>query len=139
MALFRTMYRIVQRYAPITDLEGYADLVPFIRGTIIPSYHSRPAGKDILRFIAEPFRAARGNTVKSCEFFAIASDSCTDGASKKEELFYVRTMVGSMMVTNFFSCQPLPSGTAQGIATALKRSMAHASLDLEVQIPKLDI
>ena len=86
-----------------------------------PAITPPPAGKDILRFIAEPFRAAQGNTVKNCEFFAIASDSCTDRASKKEELFYVRTMVDSMMVTNFFSCQPLPSGTAQGIATALKQ------------------
>ena len=47
MALFRTVYRIVQRYAPLTDVEGDADLIPLTGGTIIPSYHSRPAGKDI--------------------------------------------------------------------------------------------
>ena len=70
MALFRTMYRIVQRYAPLTNLEGDADLIPLTGGTIIPSYHSRPVGKDILRFITELFRAAQGNTVKTCEFFA---------------------------------------------------------------------
>ena len=139
MALFRIVYRIVQRYAPLTDLEGDTNVVPFIGGTIIPTYHSRPAGKEILCFIAEPFRVAQGTTVKSCELFAIASDSCTDRTSKKEDLFYVRTMVASMMVTNFFSCQPLPSGTAQGIATAPKCSTAHAGLDLEVRIPKLDI
>ena len=39
MALFRTVYRIVQRYAPLTHLEGDADLIPLTRGTIIPSYH----------------------------------------------------------------------------------------------------
>ena len=53
----------------------------------------------------------RVTLLKVVSFFAIASDSCTDRASKKEELFYVRTMVDSMMVTNFFSCQPLPSGS----------------------------
>ena len=58
---------------------------------------------------------------------------------RRRSFFDVRTMVDSMMVTNSFSCQPLPSGTAQGIATALKRNMAHAGLDLEVRIPKLDI
>ena len=80
MALFRTVYKTVPHYAPLTDLEGDADLIPLTGGTIIPNYHTRPAGKVILRFIDEPFRAAQGNTVKSCEFFAIASDSCTDRA-----------------------------------------------------------
>ena len=28
MAIFRTVYRIVQRYAPLTGLEGDADLIP---------------------------------------------------------------------------------------------------------------
>ena len=113
MALFRTVYRLVQHYGPLTHLKGDADFILFTGGTIIPSYHSRPAGKDILRFFPEPFHAARGNTAKSCEFFAIASDSYTDRASKKEELFYVWTMLDSMMVTKFFSCQPLPSGRDQ--------------------------
>ena len=40
----------------------------------------------------------------------MACDSCTDRAAKKD-FFCVRMMVDSMMVTNFFSCQPLPSGT----------------------------
>ena len=77
MAVYSAVYRIVQRYAPLIGLEADADLIPLIGGTIIPSYHSRPTSKDILRFIVEPFRAAQGNTVKSCELFAIASDSCT--------------------------------------------------------------
>ena len=42
-----------------------------------------------------------------------------------------------MMATNYFSCQPLPSGTAPGIVTALKRAMAHADVDLGVWIRKL--
>ena len=112
MALFRTVYRIMQHYAPLTDLEWDTDLILLTGGTIIPSYHSRPAGKDVLRFIAKPLCGAQGNTVKSCESFATCSDSCTNRASKREQLFYVRTMVYSMMVTNFFSCQPLPSGPA---------------------------
>ena len=41
------------------------------------------------------------------------------------------------MAINFFSCQPLPSGTALGIVTALKRAMAHADVDLDVWIRKL--
>ena len=41
------------------------------------------------------------------------------------------------MATNYFSCQPLPSGTAPGIVTALKRAMAHADVDLGVWIRKL--
>ena len=41
------------------------------------------------------------------------------------------------MVTNFFSYQSLPSGTAQSFVTALKRSMAHARVDWEVWIPKV--
>ena len=52
MALFRIVYRIVQCYAPLTDLEGGGGLIPLTTGTIIPSYHSHPTGKDILRFIA---------------------------------------------------------------------------------------
>ena len=72
-----------------------------------------------------------------CEFFVIASDSCTDRSSKKEELFYVRTVVDARMVTNFFSCQPLPAGNANGIVTALKRSMAAAGVDLETWLPKI--
>ena len=72
-----------------------------------------------------------------CEFFAAASDSCTDRSSKKEELFYVRTVVDARMVTNFFACQPLPRGNANGIVTALKRSMAAAGVDLETWLPKI--
>ena len=41
------------------------------------------------------------------------------------------------MVTNFFSCQPLPAGNANGIVTALKRSMAAAGVDLETWLPKI--
>ena len=37
MALFRIVYRIVQRYAPLTHLEGDADLIPLTGGTIVPS------------------------------------------------------------------------------------------------------
>ena len=41
------------------------------------------------------------------------------------------------MTTNFVSPQPLPSGTAPGIVTALKRAMAHADVDLDVWIRKV--
>ena len=41
------------------------------------------------------------------------------------------------MVTNFFACQPLPSGNANGIVTALKPSMAAAGVDLETWLPKM--
>ena len=51
--------------------------------------------------------------------------------------FYVRAVVDGVMATNYFSCQPLPSGTAPGIVTALKRAMAHADVDLDVWIRKL--
>ena len=46
-------------------------------------------------------------------------------------------VVDGVMATNYFSCQPLPSGTAPGIVTALKRAMAHADVDLDVWIRKL--
>ena len=81
--------------------------------------------------------ASQSAIVTRCEFFAIASDSCTDGSSKKEEPFYVRTVVDARMVTNFFSCQLLPAGNANGIVTALKRSMAAAGVDLETWLPKI--
>ena len=74
--------------------------------------------------------------MKDYQFFALASDSCTDRSSKKEEHFYVGTVVDAMMATNFFSCQSLPSGTAQGIVIAMKRSMAHIEVELDVWIPK---
>ena len=61
-----------------------------------------PPGEDFFCSIDEPFRAAQGNTVKSCESFFIAFDSCTDCTSKKDHLFFLRTMVDSMMVANFF-------------------------------------
>ena len=137
LALFRTVYRIVQRFGPLPHLEGDAELVALNKGTITPSIHSRPSGVEILRFIAEPFRAAHGENVKNCQFFALASGSCTDRSSKKEELLYVRTVVDAMMATIFFSCQSLPFGTARGIVTALKRSMAHDVAELDVWIPKL--
>ena len=41
------------------------------------------------------------------------------------------------MATNYFTCQPLLSGTAPRIVTALKRAMAHADVDLDVWIRKL--
>ena len=106
-------------------------------GTIIPSYRSPFSAREVLRFISQPFRISQGLVIKESSFFSIASDSCTDRAAKKEELFYVRAVVDGVMATNFFSCQPLPSGTAPGIVTALKRAMAHADVDLDVWIRKL--
>ena len=82
MSLFRTVYRIVQRYGPLTDLEGDGELIPLTRGTISPSYHSPPSAKEILRFIAQPFRVEQGDIVKICYFPPIASDSCADRASR---------------------------------------------------------
>ena len=75
--------------------------------------------------------------MKDYQFFALASNPCTDRSSKKEEHFYVRMVVDAMMATNFFSCQSLPSGIAQGIGIALKRSMAHGGMELGVGTPKL--
>ena len=75
--------------------------------------------------------------IKESSVFSIASDSCMDCAPKKEELFYARAVVDGVMAITFFSCQPLPSGTALGIVTALKRAMAHADVDLDVWIRKL--
>ena len=112
LALFRTVYRIMQHSGPLTHLEGDSELVALNKGTSTSSYHSRPSGVEILRLIAVPFRATQGENVKNCQFFVLASDSCTDRSSKKEELFYVRTVEDAMMATIFFSCQSLPSGTA---------------------------
>ena len=137
MGLFRTVYRLVQSYEPMTNLEGNSELVALNGGHNLPSYRSRVSGAEILRFIVHPLRASQGAIVTECEFFAIASDSCTDRSSKKEELFYARTVVDARMVTNFFSCQPLPAGNANGIVTALKRSMAAAGVDLETWLPKI--
>ena len=137
LALFRTVYRIAHRSGPLSHLEGDAKLVSLNGGTIIPSYHSPPSGREVLRFISQPFRISQGLVIKGSSFFSIASDSCTDRAAKKEELFYVRAVVDGVMATTYFSCQPLPSGTAPGIVTALKRAMAHADVDLDVWIRKL--
>ena len=137
LALFGTVYKIVQHSSPLTHLEGNAELVALNKGTITSSHRPRPSGVEILRFIAEPFRATQGENVKNYHFFTLASDSCTDRSSKKEELFCVRTVVDAMIGTSFFLCQSLPSGTALGIVTALKRSMAHAGVGLDVWIPKL--
>ena len=56
---------------------------------------------------------------------------------RNKSFFYVRAVVDGVMATNFFSYQPLPSGTAPGIVTSLKRAMAHADVDLDVWIRKL--
>ena len=37
-----------------------------------------PFERQILRFIAHAFRSAQGKSVKNCEFFSFASNSCTD-------------------------------------------------------------
>ena len=137
MGLFRTVYRLVQSYEPMTNLEGNSELVALNGGHILPSYRSRVSGAEILRFIVHPLGASQGAIVTECESFAIASDSCTDRSSKKEELLYVRTVVDARMVTNFFSCQPLPAGNANGIVTALKRSMAATGVDLETWLPNI--
>ena len=55
------------------------------------------SGAEILRFIDHPFRASQGTIVTGGEVFGVASDSCTDRASKKEELFYVCTVVDARM------------------------------------------
>ena len=137
MALFRTVYRILQRAGPLSHVEGDAELVSLNGGTIIPGHCSPFSAREVLRFISQPFRISQGLVIKESSFFSIASDSCTDRAAKKEELFYVRAVVDGVMATNSFSCQPLPSGTAPGIVTALKRAMAHADVDLDVWIRKL--
>ena len=41
MGLFRTVYRLVQSYQPMTNLEGNAELVALNGGRILPSYRSR--------------------------------------------------------------------------------------------------
>ena len=122
----------MQRFGPLTHLEGDAELVPLNGGTIIPSYRSPPSGREVLRFISHPFRISQGLVIKESSFFSIALDLCTNRASKKEEPFYVHAVVDGVMATNFFSCQPLPSGTAPGTVTALKSAMAHADVDLDV-------
>ena len=137
LALLRTAYKIVHRSGPLRHLEGDAELMPLNGGTILPSYRSPPSGREVLRFISHPFRISQGLVIKESSFFSIASDLCTERASKEEELFYVRAVVDGVMATNFFSCQPLPSGTAPGIVTALKQAMAHADVDLDVWIRKL--
>ena len=84
---------------------------------------------------AEPFRATQGGNEKNRQFVALSSNSSTDRSLKKEVLFCVRTVVDAMVATIFFSCQSLPSGTAQGIVPALKRSIAHAGVELDVWMP----
>ena len=49
MGLFRTVYRLVQSYQPMTHLEGNAELVALNGGHILPSYRSRFSGAEILR------------------------------------------------------------------------------------------
>ena len=97
MGLFRTVYRLVQSYQPMTNLEGNAELVALNGGRILPSYRSRFSGAEILRFNVRPFRASQGAIVTGCEFFGVTSDLCTDRSSKKEVLFYVRTGVDARM------------------------------------------
>ena len=41
LALFCTVYKIVQRSCPLTHLEGDAELVALNKGTITAGYHSR--------------------------------------------------------------------------------------------------
>ena len=117
----------MHRAGPLSHVEGDAELVSLNGGPIIPSHRSPFSAREVLRFISQPFRISQGLVIKESSFFSIASDSCTDRAAKKEQLFYVRAVVDGVMATNYFSCQPLPSGTAPGIVTALKRAMAHAS------------
>ena len=72
LALFSTVYRIVRRSGPLTHLEGEAELVALNKGTIPPTYHCRPSGVEILRFIAAPFHATQGENVKNYALFALA-------------------------------------------------------------------
>ena len=111
--MFRAVYRTVHRYGTLTDLEGDAELVSHTGGPIIPSYHSHPASIDILCFIAKPVRGKQGGIVQNCEECSMACDSCIDCAYKKEELFCVRMMVDSMMITNFFARQPSPPARSE--------------------------
>ena len=100
MGSFRTVYRLVQSYEPMTNLEGNSELVALNGGHILPSYRSRVSGAEILRFIVHPLRASQGAIVTECEFFAIASDSCTDRSSKKEELRSGCTLTETLPLMN---------------------------------------
>ena len=87
LTLLRTVYRIVHCSGPLSHLEGDAGLVPLNGGTFLRSYRSPPSGREVLRFIFHPFRISQGLVIKESSFFSIASDSRTERASKKEELF----------------------------------------------------
>ena len=136
LALFRIVYRIAHRSGPLSHMEGDAELVSLKGDKIIPSHRSLPSGREVLPFISHPFRISQGLVIKEASFFSIASDSCTDRASKKEEPFYVCSVVDGVMATNLFSCQPL-SSTAPRIVTSLSRAMAHADVHLDVWILKI--
>ena len=70
MALLYIVSTIVQSYWSLMNLEGDAGLIALNIGTIIPSYHSPPANKEILCFIAWPFHASHGDIVRNClDFF----------------------------------------------------------------------
>ena len=74
MALFHIVYKIVQRYAPLTGLEGDAWLIPLTGGTIIPSYHSRPTDQDICSFLLSrsvPLRVTPLRVVSFCDCLLI--------------------------------------------------------------------
>ena len=75
--------------------------------------------------------------MKTCQFFARASNPDTDRTLKKEGLFYGCTVVDVQMGANFSPCQPLPCRIAKGIATTLKWSMAETRVDLEIWLHAL--
>ena len=61
---------IVQSNQPMTDLEGDVEVVTLIGDTIVPSYHSRPSGIEMLHFIAQPSRASQVDIVMTISFFS---------------------------------------------------------------------
>ena len=70
-------------------------------------------------------------------FFALASNSSTDGAANKQELVYTRTMPAGRSHTTFLGLQDLQVGTAVGLVAAYKAVMLRAGWPVEEWIGRV--
>lgn len=93
-------------------------------------------GKNYLnRFGYTKFLTAYGDIIKetqSCPFVSVLSDGSTDKAIVEQELVYVRYVPEStrLPITRMVQIVPLPSGSAEGVYSAVVQALASVGLPM---------
>ena len=89
---FRAVYQGEKSGGSLRDFLGDLSMIELSGGNVLPGYRSRCSARGILAAIAVPFCNTQGTIIQSAEYLALASDSATDRAARKEKLVYYRTM-----------------------------------------------